>query len=87
MPAAHWTRDKLDRTATAEVAEVARAALESLAGRPDPDAFTQLLSLAQTNGECLGISARTLAERGSWSGVADMAGTTKQAAWSRWRQP
>jgi hypothetical protein len=83
MPAA-WTRERLDQTATSEVADMARAALESLAQRSDPEAFAQLLALAQTNGECLGISARTLAEQGSWSGVAEAAGTTKQAAWSRW---
>ena len=87
MAAVQWNRKTLDKATVAEVADVAQAALESLAQRPDPDAFTQLLALAQTNGECLGISARTLAEQGSWSGVADMAGTTKQAAWSRWRQP
>jgi hypothetical protein len=83
MPAA-WTREKLDRIATGDVAEIARAALESLAQRSDPEAFVQLLTLAQLNGECLGISARTLAEQGSWSSVAEAAGTTKQAAWSRW---
>jgi hypothetical protein len=87
MPAAHWSRKELDKATTAEVAALARAALQSLARRPDPEAFTQLLALAQANGECLGVSARTLAEQGSWSGVADMAGTTKQAAWSRWSQP
>ena len=32
----------------------------------------------------VGISARTLAEAQSWSSVAGLAGTTKQAAWSRW---
>jgi hypothetical protein len=83
MPAA-WTREQLDRTATDEVAELARAALESLAHRPDPEAFAHLLALAQANGESLGISARTLAELGSWSEVAEAAGTSKQAAWSRW---
>jgi hypothetical protein len=87
MPALHWNRQSLDQAPIAEVADLARAALESLAQRPDPDAFAQLLALAQANGECLGISARTLAEQRSWSGVADMAGTTKQAAWSRWRRP
>jgi hypothetical protein len=87
MPAVRWNRNTLDNATVAEVADLARAALESLAQRSDPDAFTRLLSLAQTSGECLGISARTLAQHGSWSGVADMAGTTKQAAWSRWRQP
>jgi hypothetical protein len=43
-----------------------------------------LLGLSQYVGECLGISARTLAEAQSWSSVAGLAGTTKQAAWSRW---
>jgi hypothetical protein len=80
-----WNRKELDRATTDEVANLAQAALESLAKRDDPDAFAQLLRLAQINGECLGTSARTLAEESSWSGVADMAGTTKQAAWSRWR--
>lgn len=83
MPAA-WSRETLDRAATIDVADLARAALESLAHRTDPDAFAQLLDLAQVTGECLGISARTLAEQGSWSGVAQVAGTTKQAAWERW---
>jgi enoyl-CoA hydratase/carnithine racemase len=61
------------------------AFVESLANRSDRDAFAQLLRLAQINGECLGTSARTVAEHSSWSGVADMTGTTKQAAWARWR--
>ncbi len=87
MVAMQWTRDALDDAGTAEVAELTRAALESLAQRRDPEAFAQLLALAETNGRCLGISARTLAEQASWSGVAEMAGTTKQAAWSRWRAP
>lgn len=84
MPAVQWTRAQLDQTPTTEVAALARAALEALAQRDDPDAFAQLLELAQANGECLGVSARTLAEHGSWSAVAVTAGTTKQAAWSRW---
>ena len=36
-------------------------------------------------GQCLGEAARALAANGSWSQVADLSGTTKQAAWSRWR--
>ena len=80
-----WNQKDIDRAPTEEVASLAQAAIESLAQRNDPDAFAHLLRLAQINGECLGTSARTLAEASSWSGVADMAGTTKQAAWSRWR--
>jgi len=69
----------------AELGERARAALSALAGRPDLQAFQELLALSEFNGECLGESARTLAAHGSWSQVAGAAGTTKQAAWSRWR--
>jgi hypothetical protein len=36
-------------------------------------------------GESLGVSARSLADGGSWANVAEVAGVTRQAAWSRWR--
>ena len=65
----------------------AREALEALAARPDPAAFNALLALSEDVGVCLGRSARTLATAGSWSQVASMAGTTRQAAWSRWHAP
>ena len=61
-----------------------RARLGALAVSTDPTAFQYLLSLSQYVGECLGTSARTLAEAQSWTEVAGFAGTTKQAAWSRW---
>jgi hypothetical protein len=69
----------------AELAAVARGALRELAARPEPQAFQELLSLSEVVGECVGESARLLAEHGSWSQVAEATGTTKQAAWSRWR--
>jgi hypothetical protein len=52
---------------------------------PDPAAFSELLRLSALVGECLGVSARSLADGGSWANVADVAGVTRQAAWSRWR--
>ncbi len=61
-----------------------RTLLDALAASSDPTAFQALLVLSQYLGECLGLSARTLAESQSWGDVADVAGTTKQAAWSRW---
>lgn len=61
-----------------------RALLGALTASRDPAAFQALLRLSGYLGECLGLSARTLAEAGSWSDVASAAGTTKQAAWSRW---
>ncbi len=61
-----------------------RTLLGALAADSDPAAFQALLALSQYLGECLGQSARTLAESQSWGDVAGVAGTTKQAAWSRW---
>jgi len=66
------------------IAAEARALIDVLASSTDPMAFQTLLDLSQYIGVCLGTSARTLAEAQSWSSVADLAGTTKQAAWSRW---
>jgi hypothetical protein len=67
-----------------DLAAQARILLDALANSTNPIAFEALLGLSQYVGECLGTSARTLAEAQSWSSVADLAGTTKQAAWSRW---
>jgi hypothetical protein len=67
-----------------ELARLARAATLELARRSEPAAFSALLDLQQQLGVSLGESARTLAAQGSWSGVAELSGTTKQAAWSRW---
>lgn len=64
--------------------ELARNAVSCLAERPDPEAFAALLRLSALVGECLGISARGLAVSGSWAQVGEAAGTTRQAAWSRW---
>jgi predicted choloylglycine hydrolase len=82
-------RDVTSRTGEAdrtpeELANAARAAITGLARSDDPEAFAHLLRLSQQIGECLGASARHLASGRSWSGVADLAGTTRQAAWARW---
>jgi hypothetical protein len=68
----------------ADIAAEARILLDALANSTDPAAFESLLGLSHYVGECLGISARTLAEAQSWSSVAGLAGVTKQAAWERW---
>jgi hypothetical protein len=73
----------MNRDPSAIEAEV-RTQLGALTANSDPAAFQVLLGLSQYLGECLGQSARTLAESQSWGDVADVAGTTKQAAWSRW---
>jgi hypothetical protein len=67
-----------------DIADDVRALLDALTASADPAAFQALLGLSQYVGECLGLSARTLAESQSWGDVAGVAGTTKQAAWSRW---
>jgi hypothetical protein len=82
MPATPDTYEP-DRT-TEALAQQARQAVEALARRSDPAAFSELLRLSALVGECLGISARSLADGGSWAGVANAAGVTRQAAWSRW---
>lgn len=66
------------------LANQAREALQALARRPDVAAFEALLDLSRTAGECVGDSARLLAEHGSWAQVAGVAGTSRQAAWARW---
>ena len=78
--------EDLARATPDELAELAAGALRALAQRADPDAFAHLLRLTQVVGECMGTAARTLADERSWSGVADIAGTTRQAAWARWRE-
>jgi hypothetical protein len=70
----------------AELAGLAEAAIRSLAEKDDPAAFAHLLRLTRVAGECLGSAARALAGERSWSGVAEIAGTSKQAAWERWRE-
>jgi hypothetical protein len=60
-------------------------AVEALARLSDPAAFSELLQLSALVGECLGVSARSLADGGSWAHVGEVAGVSRQAAWSRWR--
>lgn len=80
-----------DRTASpsaadpAALAADARQLIEALGQSVDPDAFQELLGVSAAVGVALGESARTLAEAQSWTQVATYAGTSKQAAWSRWR--
>ncbi|MEI2810937.1 MAG: hypothetical protein V9F00_12300 [Nocardioides sp.] len=67
-----------------EIAEEIRALVEELAGSGDPAAFGHLLGLQEHLGLGLATAARALADASSWAGVADQAGTTRQAAWARW---
>jgi hypothetical protein len=67
-----------------ELSQQARVAIQALAERSDVAAFHALLELSHLLGESVGGSARLLAAHSSWSQVAEISGTTKQAAWSRW---
>jgi len=68
----------------AELERVAGDAVSRLAAQPDQEAFQALLRLSALVGESLGANARALATAGSWATVAEVAGTSRQAAWSRW---
>jgi hypothetical protein len=81
---AEHTADLVHASVT-ELTALVRRAVSELARRPDSAVFAELLSLQEVLGRALGDSARTLAEHGSWARVADVAGTTRQAAWHRWR--
>jgi len=73
------------RATTDELAALAEAAIEALASGGDPAAFGHLLRLTRVAGEAVGVAARTMADHTSWTGVAQIAGTSRQAAWERWR--
>lgn len=72
-------------TDPAALAADAQQLIEALSQSVDPAAFQALLGISAAVGVALGESARTLAEAQSWTQVATYAGTSKQAAWSRWR--
>lgn len=68
-----------------ELAALLRATVSELARRGTPASFTALIDASAHVGASLGESARQLAAAGSWAQVGDLSGTTRQAAWARWR--
>ena len=68
-----------------QLAALLRAVITELAGRGTPDSFSALVEASAQVGTGLGESARQVAARSSWTQVGELSGTTKQAAWSRWR--
>ena len=69
----------------AELGGLVRSALAQLSAGGTQESFAELLALSETLGVEIGAAARNLAATGSWSQVATVSGTSKQAAWSRWR--
>ncbi len=69
----------------AEAGALIRRLADELAGKGTQEAFAELLGAVGYLGERVGDAARTLAATNSWSQVAQVSGTSKQAAWERWR--
>ena len=82
-----WNREDLARATPSELADLAEISMHLLAESEDPAAFGYLLGLTRLAGESLGMAARTMAHESSWAQVANIAGTSRQAAWERWRGP
>ncbi|MFN8070217.1 MAG: hypothetical protein U0R66_00155 [Mycobacterium sp.] len=58
---------------------------DELSGRGTRDGFAELLRILAYAGQRVGDAARLVAESDSWSQVAEISGTSRQAAWERWR--
>lgn len=68
-----------------ELAQSICDAIDELSNRGTRESFSALLRIVAHAGERVGDSARTLAASNSWSQVAEISGTSRQAAWERWR--
>jgi hypothetical protein len=68
-----------------EMAALIYRIADELSTRGTRDAFAELLHVLAYIGERVGDAARILAASDSWSQVAQVSGTSKQAAWERWR--
>jgi predicted choloylglycine hydrolase len=77
--------DEVAGDSVADLAGQAQRAIGGLSRHGDEAAFGALLGLYETLGVALAESARSVAEAGSWSRVAGVAGVSRQAAWYRWR--
>ncbi len=68
-----------------EMAALIYRIVDELSTRGTREAFAELLHVMAYVGERVGDAARMLAASDSWSQVAQVSGTSKQAAWERWR--
>lgn len=75
----------LDGLTEAELAALICRITDELSGRGTREGFAELLRIVAYAGQQVGNAARLVAESDSWSHVAEISGTSRQAAWERWR--
>ena len=75
----------LDGLTEAELAALILRITDELSGRGTRDGFAELLRIVAYAGQRVGDAARLVAESDSWSQVGEISGTSRQAAWERWR--
>jgi hypothetical protein len=76
---------RLSGLSEGEMAALISRIADELSTRGTREAFAELLRAVAYVGERVGDAARMLAASDSWSQVAQVSGTSKQAAWERWR--
>ncbi|GAS91061.1 hypothetical protein [Mycolicibacterium brisbanense] len=75
----------VDAMTEGELAAHIYRSIDELSARGTREAFAELLRVVAYTGEKVGEAARLLATANSWAQVAEVSGTSKQAAWERWR--
>lgn len=75
----------LDGLSEAELGALICRITDELSGRGTREGFAELLRIIAYTGEQVGNAARLVAASNSWSHVAEISGTSRQAAWERWR--
>ena len=75
----------LDGLTEAELAALICRVTDELSGRGTREGFAELLRVVAYTGQQVGHAARLVAESNSWSQVGEISGTSRQAAWERWR--
>lgn len=75
----------LDGLTESELGALICRVTDELSGRGTQEGFAQMLQIVAYVGQQVGKAARLVAESNSWSQVAAISGTSRQAAWERWR--
>lgn len=75
----------LESLGEAELAALICRITDELSTRGSAEGFSELLRIVAYVGGRVGETARLLAASNSWSQVGEISGTSRQAAWERWR--